>query len=117
MNAVKRPWGHYVVLDAGPGFLVKRLTVDPRQRLSLQHHKHRSEYWLVVSGSGVATRGIETWTLRPGDTLQIPEGAHHRLENDGDVPLVVIEVQRGAKLSEDDITRVADDYGRAEGRA
>jgi mannose-1-phosphate guanylyltransferase/mannose-6-phosphate isomerase len=110
---VRRPWGSYENIDAGDGFLVKRITVDPGQKLSLQMHHHRAEHWVVVQGTALATCGERQITLKPGETTYIPLGTRHRLENPGQVPLVLIEVQSGAHLSEDDIVRFEDIYGRA----
>lgn len=106
-----RPWGHFRLLDQGPGFLAKALLVKPKQRLSLQRHAHRAERWTVAMGHGVASVAGVKHALAPGDTLFIPVGVEHRLENKASEPLVVIEVQIG-ECSETDIERVADDYGR-----
>jgi len=109
---VRRPWGSYENIDSGTGFLVKRITVDPGQKLSLQMHHHRAEHWVVVAGTALATCGDRQVTLQMGETTYIPQGARHRLENPGQTPLVLIEVQSGAHLSEDDIVRFEDIYGR-----
>jgi mannose-1-phosphate guanylyltransferase/mannose-6-phosphate isomerase len=110
---VYRPWGSYRTIDTGAGFLVKRLTVKPRASLSLQRHAHRAEHWVVVSGTAEVTRGTETFRLQPNESTYIPLGTVHRLANPGDQPLHLIEVQSGALLSEDDIERLEDRYGRS----
>ena len=107
-----RPWGHYQSLDRGEGYQVKRLVVSPGQRLSLQKHAHRAEHWTVVAGSAAVTVGDETRVLEANQTVHIPLGAVHRLANPGSVPAVVIEVQCGDYLGEDDIVRLEDDYRR-----
>jgi mannose-1-phosphate guanylyltransferase/mannose-6-phosphate isomerase len=109
---VRRPWGTYENIDSGTNFLVKRITVNSGQRLSLQMHHHRAEHWVVVQGTALATCGERQITLQPGETAYIPQGARHRLENSGQTPLVLIEVQFGAHLSEEDIVRFEDIYGR-----
>jgi Mannose-6-phosphate isomerase len=91
---------------------VKRLTVTPGARLSLQKHYHRAEHWVVVNGTALVTRGEEQILLRENESVYIPLGTMHRLENPGKVPLNLIEVQSGAYLGEDDIVRVDDHYGR-----
>lgn len=108
-----RPWGHYVVLADEDDHKVKRIVVDPGQRLSLQRHQKRSEHWYAVSGEGVVTRDDEEVRLTPGKATDIPQGAWHRVRNDGGAPFVFIEVQRGSYFGEDDIERKEDDYGRA----
>lgn len=112
-ETVKRPWGSYVVLEEGPGYLIKKLVVHPGQRTSLQSHTHRSEHWVTVAGAGVFTVGDEDLAA-VCSTATIPVGARHRIANPGSENLVIIEVQRGALLSEDDIVRYSDDYGRLE---
>ena len=108
----RRPWGTWRVLARGPGFQVKRLEVRPGHRLSLQYHRKRTEHWVVVAGRGTARAGRRTRAVRPGSTLDVPIRAWHRLRNTGRTPLIIIEVQRGTYLGEDDIVRLADDYGR-----
>ena len=107
-----RPWGHAETIKGGTGFLVKRITVSPGESLSLQLHRHRAEHWVVVRGQAEVTRGDEQFTLRPDESTYIPVGTRHRLGNPGPEPLVVIEVQVGETLSEDDIVRFDDRYGR-----
>jgi mannose-1-phosphate guanylyltransferase/mannose-6-phosphate isomerase len=108
-----RPWGHFEVIRAGKGFQVKEIVVKPGARLSLQRHKHRSEHWVVVAGVAAVTLGGETLTLRENQSVYIPAGTDHRLANDRDLPLAIIEIQTGDYLGEDDIIRLDDDCGRA----
>ena len=110
---VRRPWGHYQTIDGGDRFAVKRITVKPGKRLSLQAHMHRAEHWVVVSGTAKVTRGEETVILRENESTYIPLGVQHRLENPGKLPLDLIEVQSGAYLEEDDIIRFSDDFNRS----
>jgi mannose-6-phosphate isomerase-like protein (cupin superfamily) len=112
MEYDERPWGNYQVLDEGTGYKVKRIVVHPGGRLSLQRHEHRSEHWVIVAGLARVTRDHEVFDLGARESLDIPVGAAHRLENPGQQPLVMIEVQSGSYLGEDDIQRLADDYGR-----
>ncbi len=116
MEYDERPWGNYQVLDEGSGFKVKRITVHPGKRLSLQRHAQREEHWVIVSGRGVATRDGDAIEVGPRIAIDIPVGAVHRLENTGVEPLVMIEVQHGAYLGEDDIVRFEDDFGRIEAK-
>ena len=111
-SKVYRPWGAYKCIDAGDSFQVKRLTINPGGILSLQKHQHRAEHWVVVSGTAHITRGEETLELRENESILIPRGIVHRLENKGDQPLLLIEVQSGDYLGEDDIERLEDVYGR-----
>lgn len=107
-----RPWGNYRALDRGERYQVKRIVVNPGGRLSLQRHKYRAEHWVVVSGVAVVTINDEVKTLRENESCYIPLGAVHRMENLGDVPLELIEVQSGSYLGEDDIERLDDVYAR-----
>lgn len=109
---VYRPWGAYDSIDASARFQVKRLTVKPGGKLSLQMHHHRAEHWVVVSGTAQVTRGDETFLLTENQSTFIPIGTRHRLENPGILPLELIEVQSGSYLGEDDIIRFQDAYGR-----
>jgi mannose-1-phosphate guanylyltransferase / mannose-6-phosphate isomerase len=109
---VYRPWGHFESLDAGPRFQVKRLTIKPGQAISLQLHRQRAEHWVVVSGKARVTRGEEIYEIGENQSTYIPIGTRHRLENPGQVPLEIIEVQSGGYLGEDDIERFDDRYGR-----
>lgn len=109
-----RPWGTWHVVDAGPGYQVKRLVVLPGRRLSYQTHAHRSEHWVVIAGRATCTLDGDVRVVRPGESVDVPQGAAHRLANAEDVDLVVVEVQRGAYLGEDDICRLSDDFGRTD---
>lgn len=109
---VERPWGCYEDIDSGERFRVKRLTVNPGARLSLQMHHHRAEHWVVVRGTARVTRGEEIVLLAENQSTYIPVGVSHRLENPGKIPLEVIETQSGAYLKEDDIVRFQDVYCR-----
>ncbi len=108
----RRPWGFFEVLAEGPGHKVKRITVYPGQRLSLQRHRHRQEHWFIVSGVGVVTRDGEEVSLTAGMSVDILAGTDHRIANPGTGPLVFVEVQQGDYLGENDIERIDDDYGR-----
>jgi len=112
-RTVHRPWGTYTTLGEGPRFKIKRIEVHPGAKLSLQMHHHRSEHWVVVSGVGKVTNGDQQAWLNANESTYIPAGNRHRLENPGLVNLVVIEVQSGEYLGEDDIVRFDDTYGRA----
>lgn len=107
-----RPWGSYMSVDTGERFQVKRLTVKPGEKLSLQKHFHRSEHWVVVHGTAMVERDGESMLVRENESVYIPIGATHRLGNPGKLPLHLIEVQSGSYLGEDDIVRLADTYGR-----
>jgi mannose-1-phosphate guanylyltransferase/mannose-6-phosphate isomerase len=109
---VFRPWGSYTILEEGPGFKVKRVTVNPGGRLSLQLHHKRSEHWVVIAGTARVTRGEEVFDLQVGHSTAIPVETKHRLENPGRETVHIIEVQTGPYLGEDDIVRFKDDYGR-----
>ncbi|MBT4874178.1 MAG: mannose-1-phosphate guanylyltransferase/mannose-6-phosphate isomerase [Desulfobacula sp.] len=109
---VYRPWGSYETIDAEHRFQVKRITVKPGAKLSLQKHFHRAEHWTVVSGAATITRGDEEMLLKEDESTYIPLGTLHRLENPGKIPLELIEVQSGSYLGEDDIVRFDDVYGR-----
>ncbi|MDB5729702.1 MAG: mannose-phosphate guanylyltransferase/mannose-6-phosphate isomerase [Noviherbaspirillum sp.] len=109
---VARPWGWYDSIDVGQRFQVKRITVNPGAKLSLQMHHHRAEHWVVVRGTARVTNGNEIITLTENQSTYIPIGVPHRLENPGKIPLEMIEVQSGSYLGEDDIVRMDDTYGR-----
>lgn len=109
---VDRPWGYYQSIHAGDRFQVKRITVNPGAKLSLQKHYHRAEHWIVVNGTAVVTRDDEQILLRENESIFVPLGCMHRLENPGKVPLNLIEVQSGPYLGEDDIVRTEDIYHR-----
>jgi mannose-1-phosphate guanylyltransferase/mannose-6-phosphate isomerase len=112
-NRVYRPWGFYESLIQGDRFQVKRIVVLPGAKLSLQKHFHRAEHWVVVAGSALVTRDNETHLVRENESLYLPLGCVHRLDNPGRIPLTLIEVQSGAYLGEDDIVRLEDTYGRS----
>ena len=114
LTGEERPWARFTILEAGDGYQVKRLEVTPGHRLSLQFHHHRSEHWIVTSGTARVTIGAETRLLHAQESSFVPRGARHRIENPGPMPLVIIEVQHGAYLGEDDIVRIEDDYARVE---
>ena len=109
---VFRPWGNYETLEMDHGFQVKRIVVNPGGRLSLQMHHHRAEHWVVVQGSALATVGEKVTALKENESIFIPLGEKHRLENPGKGPLTLVEVQCGDYLGEDDIVRFEDIYGR-----
>jgi mannose-6-phosphate isomerase len=115
MERGERPWGTYTVLDEQGSYKIKRIEVLPGQRLSLQMHHHRSEHWIVVSGTARVTCGDEEKIININESTFIPMGQNHRLENPGVIPLVIIEVQSGEYLGEDDIVRFQDDYNRCPG--
>jgi len=107
-----RPWGSWTMLMKAEGFQIKSIDVNPGHRLSLQSHMHRSEHWIVISGTATVQRGDETVELHPNESIYLKMGDVHRLENHGKVPLKVIEVAVGEYLGEDDIVRYADDWNR-----
>jgi mannose-6-phosphate isomerase-like protein (cupin superfamily) len=107
-----RPWGSFHVLDEGQGFKVKRIVVNPGGRLSLQSHKHRGEHWTVVTGIATVTVGERVADFTRSQSIDIPKGEKHRLENHGEGPVEIIEVQFGDYLGEDDIIRYDDAYNR-----
>jgi mannose-1-phosphate guanylyltransferase/mannose-6-phosphate isomerase len=111
---VYRPWGSFEGIDAGPRFQVKRLSVKPGAQLSLQMHHHRAEHWVVVKGTARVTCGDNVFNLHENESTYIPIGEKHRLENPGNIPLEVIEIQSGSYLGEDDIVRFEDVYDRVQ---
>jgi len=111
-RTVHRPWGTYTVLEEGPNFKMKRIVVKPGASLSLQMHYHRSEHWIVVDGIAKVVNGDRNLLIATNESTFIPAGHKHRLENPGKIDLVMIEVQSGAYLGEDDIVRFEDHYGR-----
>jgi mannose-1-phosphate guanylyltransferase/mannose-6-phosphate isomerase len=112
-KTVQRPWGTYTVLGEGPGYKIKRITVNPSSRLSLQMHRQRSEHWVVVAGTARVTSENRVYDVATNESTYIPPQTKHRLENvDPAVPLEIIEVQNGPYLGEDDIVRFDDDFGR-----
>lgn len=110
-----RPWGSYEILSSGDRFQVKRIIVDPGQTLSLQMHHHRAEHWIVVSGTAEVTNGEQIKIFTENQSTYIPVGTQHRLRNPGLIPLVIIEIQSGSYLGEDDIVRLQDGYDRRGG--
>ena len=110
---VHRPWGNYQSLDNGDRYQVKRIVVKKGGRLSLQYHNHRAEHWIVVRGTARVTIGEQVTTLHENQSIYIPLGTPHRLENPGKIDLELIEVQTGSYLGEDDIVRIEDDYRRS----
>lgn len=108
----ERPWGNFTVLDEGEGYKVKRIEVLPGKRLSYQKHRHRAEHWMVVHGTSTVTLEGKQITVATDQTIDIPLGAAHRIENPGTEKLIFIEIQRGDYLGEDDIVRLEDDFGR-----
>jgi len=111
-STTQRPWGSYRIIDTGEGYKVKQIVVNPGHEISLQYHKRRTEHWVIVKGHAKVQLGEEIKYLRENDAIKIPTWGAHRLSNDTDVPLVVIETQLGAYLEEDDIVRMEDKYGR-----
>ena len=111
---VYRPWGSFEGIKVGPRYQVKHLVIKPGAQISLQYHNHRAEHWVVVRGKARITRGDQSFELDPDQSSYIPLGETHRLENPGDEPLEVIEVQTGEYLGEDDIVRLEDTYGRTD---
>jgi mannose-6-phosphate isomerase-like protein (cupin superfamily) len=112
MEHEDRPWGAWRVLDEGSGFKVKRLVVHPGHRLSYQTHARRAEHWTVAHGTATCLLDGETVEVKTGGTLHVPLGTPHRISNLHDDDLVIVEVQLGDYLGEDDIVRLEDDYGR-----
>lgn len=112
-NRVNRPWGNYEIIDTGDGYQVNRIIVQSKGKLSLQLHKHRAEHWVVVSGVALVTKDKQKFILSKNESIYIPAGVSHRLENKEDEALELIEVQSGDYLGEDDIIRYHDDYGRS----
>ena len=111
-ETAERPWGTWTVLKEGKGYKVKLIEVRPGHRLSLQFHHHRSEHWVVVSGEARVTVGDQVLDLAPLESTVIPVRAVHRLENPRSEPLMILELQKGEILAEEDIVRLEDDYAR-----
>jgi len=111
-KSVHRPWGYYSVLDSAQGFKVKRLVMHPHKRMSLQTHRHRSEHWVVIQGEALVQRGDETFVLHVNESTYIGVEQPHRIENCSEHDLVMVEVQVGSYISEDDIQRIDDDFKR-----
>jgi mannose-6-phosphate isomerase len=111
-EADHRPWGYYEVLSDGSDHKVKRITVYPGKRLSLQRHRRRAEHWFILRGEALVTLGEKEVPLKKGESVDIPKGDPHRIENRGLIHLTFIEVQTGEYFGEDDVERIEDDYGR-----
>ena len=112
MEIDHRPWGHYEVLADDPEHKVKKIIIHPGKRLSLQRHHRRNEHWFILYGEAIVTIGKEELNLKAGQSIDIPQGALHRILNAGTETLAFIEVQTGEYCGEDDIERFEDDYGR-----
>lgn len=112
-QTVHRPWGSYTVLGEGPDYKLKRIVVKPGASLSLQYHHHRAEHWVVIDGSALVLNGENEIYLKSNQSTFIPAGTPHRLSNPGKIPIVMIEVQTGSYVGEDDIVRLEDKYGRS----
>lgn len=110
---MKRPWGHYTVIQKDENFLVKCIVVNPKEKLSLQYHHHREEHWVVLQGEALVTKGDEQIKLGEGQSIDIALKEIHSLQNSSEEVLKILEVQRGAILDENDIIRIEDRYGRA----
>ncbi|MBN1473526.1 MAG: phosphomannose isomerase type II C-terminal cupin domain [Syntrophaceae bacterium] len=108
----KRPWGYFEVLSEAPDHKVKRIVVNPGGVLSLQRHKKRAEHWFIVAGAGMMTLEKKKYPVQPGSSIDIPQGAAHRMENTSSQDLIIIEIQTGTYFGEDDIERLEDKYGR-----
>jgi mannose-6-phosphate isomerase-like protein (cupin superfamily) len=113
-NRTDRPWGAFFVLEDAADAKIKRLVVNPGQRLSLQSHKHRDEHWVVVGGVAEVTLDERVVQLAYGDHVFVKRGTRHRIACIGEVPVEIIEVQVGESFEEEDITRYSDDYGRVQ---
>jgi mannose-6-phosphate isomerase len=108
----QRPWGYYRVLAHEPDRKIKMIVVHPDRKLSLQRHRHRSEHWYIVQGKATVRKDESEIPVQAGSTLEIPQGSWHRISNTGETDTVILEVQKGKYLGEDDIERAEDDYGR-----
>ena len=111
-DSEERPWGSWHVIDVAPGYKIKRIHVKPGCRLSYQTHEHRSEHWVVIRGIATCTIDDRVITAGPARSIDVPQGARHRLANEHSEELVIVEVQHGGYTGEDDIVRLEDDYGR-----
>ncbi len=112
-SITQRPWGYFEVLAEDDLCKIKRIVVAPRGTLSLQRHREREEHWYLLAGEGVVTLNGVSRLLKAGDSIDIGRGAAHRLGNPGSGEIILIEIQRGESFDEDDIERLADEYGRA----
>lgn len=111
-NKTDRPWGNYIIIESELNYKVKKITVNPGQRLSYQFHNKRSESWTIIQGSGIMVMNDNEYQVNYGDSIQIPVKSKHRIHNNTDNLLVFIEVQTGEYFGEDDIIRIKDDYNR-----
>ena len=111
-SIVNKPWGSYQIIDQGENFVVKNIVVNPYSKTSLQSHEHRSEHWIIVEGRAEVTVNDNVTTLEPNHSIYIPSNSKHRLANNHDKNLIIIEVWYGEKLDEKDITRYEDIYNR-----
>ena len=109
---VYRPWGSFEVLLTKKNYQIKRLIINPKQKISLQKHRFRSEHWIVVKGKACVTKNNKIYNLKKNQSIDIPKGAKHRVENKEKIPLVIIEIQSGDRLLENDIIRFEDIYNR-----
>jgi mannose-6-phosphate isomerase-like protein (cupin superfamily) len=107
-----RPWGYYIVLYETEDYKIKQLTINPKGRTSLQQHKKRAEYWVIISGEPIITLYDTNYHLKPGETITIPKEAEHRIANNTYASVKIIEIQTGEYFGEDDIKRLQDDYDR-----
>ena len=107
-----RPWGKWETIDVGENYVIKKITVNPAGKLSLQKHKYRLEHWVITQGEGVVTLNDSVATYKKDDHILIPIGTIHRIENQTNEPLVFIEIQQGSVLDENDIIRLEDIYNR-----
>ena len=107
-----RPWGHYTSIVEEQTWKVKRIEINPNSSLSLQSHKHRAEHWVVVDGTAKVEINNKTSFLQVNESIYVPKGTIHRLSNTTNYPLIIIEIQSGSYLGEDDILRLEDNYGR-----
>jgi mannose-6-phosphate isomerase len=110
---VERPWGRWTLLEEGPGYKIKRIEVKPGHRLSLQLHHHRSEHWIILSGTARVVKNGEVLYVHTHESTFVPATTRHRVENPGLLPLVILEVANGEYIAEEDIVRFEDDYKRA----
>lgn len=114
LDSEQRPWGSWHIIDVNDGYKIKRIHVHPGCRLSLQTHEHRSEHWVVIRGVATATVDGTVRQVHQGQSIDVPIAAFHRLANEGEEELVIVEVQLGRYTDEDDIARHEDDYGRCD---
>ena len=112
LKSEERPWGRFFIIDEQSTYKLKRIEVEPGKRLSYQYHKKRSEVWTIIKGKGLITLNDKVKEHSKGDTILIPQGMKHRIENNTKDKVVFIEIQTGSYFGEDDIVRLEDDYGR-----